>query len=86
MNVFVDEAIESLKTTPDLLPVLKEVGVVDSGGAGLVAILKGFQMALEGQPVALTEAVEVTNGAAENLESEEFGYCTEFILKLNGGI
>ncbi len=83
MNVFVDEAIESLKTTPDLLPVLKEVGVVDSGGAGLVAILKGFQMALEGQPVALTEAVEVTNGAAENLESEEFGYCTEFILKLN---
>ena len=40
-------------------------------------------MALEGQPVALTEAVEVTNGAAENLESEEFGYCTEFILKLN---
>ena len=83
MNVFVDEAIESLKRTPDLLPVLKEVGVVDSGGAGLVAVLKGFQLALEGRPVQAEETTNVSGKVAENVESDEFGYCTEFILQLN---
>ncbi|MDD6467166.1 MAG: DAK2 domain-containing protein [Erysipelotrichaceae bacterium] len=83
MEVLVFEATESLKRTPDLLPVLKEVGVVDSGGAGLLAILQGFQSALQGVPVEATEAREVEGKAAENLESEEFGSCPEFILKLN---
>ena len=77
------EAEESLKRTPELLPVLKEVGVVDSGGAGLVAVLKGFQAALHGESIERAEANETSEMAAANLESEEFGYCTEFIIRLS---
>ncbi|MCF0111230.1 MAG: DAK2 domain-containing protein [Erysipelotrichaceae bacterium] len=83
MDVLVKEAFESLQRTPDLLPVLKEVGVVDSGGAGLLTVLQGFQKALLGNPVQAEEVKEVTSTAQESVESEEFGYCTEFILKLN---
>ena len=63
-NCILDESRISLANTPELLPVLKEVGVVDSGGTGLVVILEGFKAAME-------------------LENEEFGYCTEFILRLS---
>lgn len=82
IEYLVKEAEESLNRTPDLLPVLKEVGVVDSGGAGLLTVLKGFEMALKGQMLERTEAIAV-DGAATVVESEEFGYCTEFIIQLS---
>lgn len=77
------EAKESLDRTPDLLPVLKEVGVVDSGGAGLLTILEGFLSALRGTIIAKDENVETTTVAGADMESDEFGYCTEFIIRLD---
>jgi hypothetical protein len=84
MHKLLEEAMTSLKTTPDLLPVLKEVGVVDSGGAGLYAILEGMLLALEGKPVA-AQASAGSQSAAAKVEGgeEEFGFCTEFILQLS---
>ncbi|MBR3840656.1 MAG: DAK2 domain-containing protein [Erysipelotrichales bacterium] len=83
MNILVEECKLSLSRTPDLLPVLKEVGVVDSGGTGLTTILEGFKACLDGNPIEATEVTVVANSTASALESEEFGYCTEFILRLN---
>ena len=83
MDVLVEECKLSLSKTPELLPVLKEVGVVDSGGTGLTTILEGFKSFLDGHPIEATETVAVANSTASALESEEFGYCTEFILRLN---
>lgn len=83
MDKMVEEAIASLKRTPELLPVLKEVGVVDSGGAGLVTILQGFASALKGTVIELKEQKENNEVAGAALESEEFGYCTEFIVRLD---
>lgn len=83
MDKMVEEAIQSLKRTPELLPVLKEVGVVDSGGAGLVTILQGFQSALKGEIIAKQEKSNSVESAGADMESEEFGYCTEFIVRLN---
>lgn len=86
LSYFVKEAEASLERTPELLPVLKEVGVVDSGGAGLLLVLTGFMAGLQGDRV---EFVDVTGGAqtnaGTNLEGKEegFGYCTEFIIRLN---
>lgn len=81
---FVSEANIALEKTPDLLPVLKEVGVVDSGGAGLLKILEGFQLYLEGQPVISKTVDNVSHGAVQaQFEHEEFGYCTEFIVQLS---
>lgn len=82
IEYLVKEANESLNRTPELLPVLKEVGVVDSGGAGLLKVLEGMEMALKGQMLERTEAVAV-EGAVSAVESEEFGYCTEFIIQLS---
>ncbi len=78
----------TLKKTPDLLPVLKEANVVDSGGAGLVCFIEGICACLRGE--AITETVDVTewlspdSGAAEfGPDSRlEYGYCTEFVLQL----
>ena len=78
---------ESLDRTPDYLPVLKEVGVVDSGGYGLLKILEGFKSYVDGNPVKLEEqSKEVQTNPALMLENEEFGYCTEFILRLQEDI
>ena len=79
-----DYAAESLERTPDYLPVLKEVGVVDSGGAGLLRIIEGMKLYLEGNPVEFAEKKEeVEVNPALLLENEEFGYCTEFIVRLD---
>lgn len=75
-------AQESLLRTPDLLPVLKEVGVVDSGAFGYIKILEGFRLGLKGTPVTLLENIEASEGVQKNLENDEFGYCTEFIIRL----
>ncbi len=85
-NIILLEAKESLKRTPNLLPVLKEVGVVDSGGAGLVKILEGMNSALHGEFIDKNEVTAVdTKGSAQvaaDDENDEFGYCTEFIMRL----
>ena len=92
MDKVVKEAKASLKRTPDLLPVLKEVGVVDSGGQGLVTIYEGFLAALKGKAlpekangIAMEEMInaehhKVTQDFMDTSEIE-FGYCTEFMVK-----
>jgi uncharacterized protein len=88
MDCLIQEAHASLKRTPDLLPVLKEVGVVDSGGLGLIKILEGFRLGLLDKVVEKLEATALTAKAGQEmagakLEAEEFGYCTEFILMVD---
>ena len=92
----VTEAKASLERTPDLLPVLKEVGVVDSGGQGLVYVYEGFLACLKGE--ALPEK-HVNNSMTDLVSAEhhktiagfmdtadiEFGYCTEFMVKFEDG-
>ena len=80
---------KSLKGTPDLLPVLKEAGVIDSGGAGLVAIIDGFTRYLNGEEIedAIFEGPQApVQGDISNLFNAdsvlEYGYCTEFIMQL----
>src|SRR5690625_1317468 len=87
------ESKASLERTPDLLPILKEVGVVDSGGKGLVVIYEGFLAALKGNP--LPEQEEVNMDTLIEIEHErsvqsffdkdsiEYGYCTEFFVELD---
>ena len=84
-EILIKEADASLKRTPNLLPVLKEVGVVDSGGAGLLIILEGMYDALKGKVIERNLGEQAVDGKAQvsaASESEEFGYCTEFILRL----
>ena len=68
----------SLERTPDLLPVLKQAGVVDSGAQGYLYVLEGMLGHLTGRP--LPEAPTVDTYAQEQFETEEFGYCTEFLM------
>lgn len=79
-------ANKSLMRTPELLPILKEVGVVDSGGSGLVRIIEGMYLASIGKFVERNETGNaeetVQQAAAKQMENDEFGYCTEFILSL----
>ena len=85
-SYFVKEAENSLERTPELLPVLKEVGVVDSGGAGLLLVLTGFMAAIAGEKVDYVEiksSVASMEAVSEFENGEEgYGYCTEFILRL----
>lgn len=83
MEVLCKEAKIALDYTPELLPVLKEVGVVDSGGAGLLLVLEGFKAALEGTPFEASEVNNTAVNTAVAMENEGFGYCTEFIVRLN---
>lgn len=91
MEQIVDAAKTSLDQTPELLPVLKEVGVVDSGGKGLLVIYEGFLTALkDGELNASTDETDIDiqieqehDKAVQSLisaDSIEFGYCTEFIV------
>ncbi len=83
LNVYLDEAKQSLERTPDMLPALKESGVVDSGGAGLILIVEGMISALKGEVFA-EEKVDPSIGVHHEIEGEvEFGYCTEFIIELD---
>ena len=84
-EILLNEAKESLQRTPELLPILKEVGVVDSGGTGLMRILEGMYLASIGKFVERNETDNAENtqsAAAMELEQDEFGYCTEFIMSL----
>ncbi len=83
LDYMIERAKVSLENTPNLLPVLKEVGVVDSGGAGYVVVLEGFYQDLLGKPVELSNEVHAVEGVQSKMENEEFGFCTELIIKLN---
>ena len=88
LETYYQEALVSLANTPNLLPVLKEAGVVDSGAAGFCKIIDGMIMALYGKVLTLAEAEEeksVENKSAASQADVEikFGYCTEFIIELN---
>ena len=82
----IEEAERVLATTPDLLPVLKEAGVVDSGGQGLVEVLKGAYDAYLGKEVDYTFEAPKSAPVKVSAETEaeiKFGYCTEFIIVLD---
>ena len=89
IDAVIDAGTKTLKKTPELLPVLKEAGVVDAGGAGLIVIYKGFKMAIDGEeiPAELDLSVpkrEIPAASAKDDISTaniEFGYCTEFFIK-----
>ena len=83
-SYFVKSAEKSLDNTPELLPVLKEVGVVDSGGAGLLLVLTGFMAALAGEVIEKVDNV----GAASDVEivqeeEKPYGYRVQFTLKID---
>lgn len=89
--VYADEVLEQ---TPEMLPVLKQAGVVDSGGQGLMQVLKGAYAAFQGKEVDFQLATgrpddaKQQSKASGNLEAQanaeiKFGYCTEFIIMLN---
>lgn len=90
IDVMIDEGERTLLLTPELLPVLKEAGVVDSGGKGLVTILRGFKMVIDGEevdeyvPAPQQNTAEITGNEEgadlEALDDIEFGYCTEFFI------
>lgn len=90
IDVMIDEGARALLLTPELLPVLKEAGVVDSGGKGLVTILRGFKMVIDGEEVdeyvlaPQQNTAEITGNEEgadlEALDDIEFGYCTEFFI------
>lgn len=93
MAQIIARADEVLEQTPEMLPVLKQAGVVDSGGQGLMQVLKGAYDAFLGKEIDLTlDRTEVSQwtgrAAGSNLEAQasaeiKFGYCTEFIIMLN---
>ena len=91
----IDEMRVVLNRTPEMLPVLKEAGVVDSGGEGLVTMLEGMCDALQGKEMDYRSDVPTGDGAvsgksgdsSEGISTEDikFGYCTEFIIQLEQG-
>ncbi len=95
MEEFIDEVIKHadyvLSTTPDLLPVLKQAGVVDSGGQGLMEVLKGAFDAYQGKVTDFSlkasggSSKKTSAAGMENLATSDikFGYCTEFIILLS---
>ncbi len=94
MEAFTEEAKASLQRTPDLLPVLKEVGVVDSGGQGLLFVYEGFLASLKGEPLpkkndaTLDDLINAEHHRAQdfmNTADIEFGYCTEIMVRLEEG-
>lgn len=92
MENVLEQGTITLKRTPEMLPVLKEAGVVDAGGKGLLVIYRGFQMALNGE--AITDDIDFDAAISEPHEEFadftqdiEFAYCTEyFITKVKEGV
>lgn len=94
LTVFFEEVIkyadEVLEKTPDLLPVLKQAGVVDSGGQGLMQVLKGAYEAFLGKEIdfKLSDVKASASATSVNMDAQaqadiKFGYCTEFIIMLS---
>jgi len=92
LDILLKEAKKSLQHTPDLLPILKEAGVVDSGGAGLCVVIEGMDNAAHGKFVERNDMQGEANetsvlaspyaGAKLSEDEEGYGYCTQFILRL----
>ena len=87
--VYLKELYESLDRTPDLLPILKEVGVIDSGAAGFIEIIEGMHAAIKGKIFQVGQEVqaEKNQGIQGKLDvfhqgDVNFGYCTEFIMQI----
>lgn len=85
---YLAEAKRSLENTPNLLPVLKEAGVVDSGGAGYVCIIEGMLKALKGETISVDDDEKKDMHIAQftvntQTQNNEFGYCTEFLVELD---
>lgn len=91
MRKVYNQASETLDRTPNMLPVLKQAGVVDAGGKGLLCIYLGILKTLEGIAVLdspeIEEDKEDKNVSYENIETGDikFGYCTEFFIKTKNG-
>ena len=91
LQTFLEDVLEEgrrvLAKTPDMLPVLKEAGVVDSGGQGLMVVLEGAFDAFMGKEVDMTfdggESAKVVKITPQAEADIKFGYCTEFIIVLN---
>lgn len=90
MDAVVESGEYILAKTPDMLPVLKQAGVVDAGGKGLLLIFKGFRSALNGETVETAQEEQPAPDAAENDNREivdgdlgdiEYGYCTEYFVQ-----
>lgn len=89
LDSFIEEAKKTLEKTPDMLPVLKKAGVVDSGGAGLIYIMEGMLKGLRGEEIgeyAPSEKKTASDTLDVSLFTEdsvlEFGYCTELLVRL----
>ena len=95
-QTIIEAANQSLENTPNLLPVLKEVGVVDSGGKGLVTVLEGFLAGLKGETIEAQDSSVAENVADVDLEAEahdfhgvmntediQYGYCTEVMARFD---
>lgn len=87
IDAVIDAAEVTLRKTPEMLPVLKEAGVVDAGGAGLLVIYKGFKMAIDGEEVMHdldlsmpSPAFTAASRSDISTANIEFGYCTEFFI------
>ncbi len=86
IDSIIEAGQEMLKKTPDMLPVLKEAGVVDAGGAGLIVIYKGFKMAIDGEEVTseldFSLPKKLPASAMQDISTADikFGYCTEFFI------
>ena len=96
MEAIVEEAKKSLDRTPDLLPVLKEVGVVDSGGQGLLFVYEGFLASLKGEALpskTVGSSMDDLVSAEHHMNVQgfmntadiEFGFCTEFMVRFEEG-
>lgn len=88
LGKIIEEGEAVLAQTPDMLPVLKEAGVVDSGGQGLIEVLKGAYDAFLGKEVDYSAITPGTPSVAAKVNTEaaadiKFGYCTEFIILLD---
>jgi len=93
IDAMIEDAEEVLSRTPDMLPVLKQAGVVDSGGKGLLTIYRGYKMSLDGEELpeiepSVEESASIDreeNEAAilsdNDLENITYGYCTEFFIE-----
>lgn len=88
IETLVKKSKSSLKKTPELLPILKSAGVVDSGGAGMVYIFEGMQKYLNGESIEIKEShdlpqiVAVDYTAYNENSTFEYGYCTELLLQI----
>ena len=86
LDVYLEEAQKSLQRTPELLPVLKKAGVVDSGGSGVVCFFEGVKMYLDGEEIQMEEEIAVSEYIDLSKFNKDtqfiYGYCIEGLLQL----